>query len=54
MANRMKPTLNSFISRDRHAFLKDRNILDAVAMTQESLLSMLSNNMDAAILKIDL
>jgi len=54
IAERMKPILNSFISRDQHAFLKGRIILDAVAMTQESLFSMLSNNLDAAILKINL
>eukprot|EP00253_Pinus_taeda_P029607 PITA_29607 len=54
IAERMKHILNSFISRDQHAFLKGRIILDAVAMTQESLFSMLSNNLDAAILKIDL
>eukprot|EP00253_Pinus_taeda_P010356 PITA_10356 len=53
-AERMKPVLNSFITRDQQAFLKDRNILDDVAMTQECLFSMLSNNIDVAILKIDL
>lgn len=54
IAERMKPILNSFISRDQRAFLKGHIILDAVAMTQESLFSILSNKMDAAILKIDL
>lgn len=54
IVERMKPILNSFITRDQHAFLKDRNILNAVAMTQECLFSILSNNIDAAILKIDL
>lgn len=54
IAERLKPTLASFISKDQHAFLKGCNILDAVAMTQESLFSMISNKMDMAILKIDL
>lgn len=54
IAERMKPTLNSFISRDQHAFLKGRFILDAVTMTQESLFTMLPKNMDVAILNIDL
>eukprot|EP00253_Pinus_taeda_P006854 PITA_06854 len=54
IAERMKPVLNLFITRDQHAFLKDRNIWDAVALTQECLFSLLSNNIKAAILKIDL
>lgn len=54
IAERMKSTLASFLSKDQHAFLKERNILDAVAITQESLFSMISRKMDAAILKIDL
>jgi len=54
IAERMKMVLNSFITRDQHAFLKDRNILDAVASTQECLFSVLMKNTDAAILKIDL
>eukprot|EP00253_Pinus_taeda_P022096 PITA_22096 len=54
IAERMKPVLNLFITRDQHAFLKDRNIWDAVTLTQECLFSMLSNNIKAAILKIDL
>eukprot|EP00253_Pinus_taeda_P032611 PITA_32611 len=54
VAKRLKPILNIFISRDQHAFLKDRNIWDVVAMTQECLYSMVMNNTEAAILKIDL
>eukprot|EP00253_Pinus_taeda_P016842 PITA_16842 len=54
IAERLKPTLNQFISRNQHAFLKDRNIWDAVAMTQECLFSMATNNTEAAIYKIDL
>lgn len=46
--------LSLFITNHQHAFLKDRNILDAVAMTQECLFSILTKNIDAAILKIDL
>lgn len=54
IVERMKVVLNSFISNHQHVFLKDRNILDAVAMTQECLFSIISKNIDAAILKIDL
>lgn len=54
IAERIKATLAGSITRDQHAFLKGRNILDAVAITQESLFSMLSNQSEAAILKIDL
>eukprot|EP00253_Pinus_taeda_P027392 PITA_27392 len=54
IAERMKLVLNLFITRDQHAFLKDRNIWDAVALTQECLFSMLTNNIKATILKIDL
>jgi len=54
IAERMKLKLSIHISNSQHAFLKDRNILDAVAMTQECLFSIISKNIDAAILKIDL
>eukprot|EP00253_Pinus_taeda_P021713 PITA_21713 len=54
IAVRLKPALNHFISRDQHAFLKDRNIWDAVAMTQECLYTMATNKSEAAIYKIDL
>jgi len=54
IAERIKATLSSFLSKDQHAFLKGRNIMDAVAITQESLFSMLSNRSEGAILKIDL
>jgi len=54
IAERMKAVLNSFISNHQHAFLKDRNILDAVAMTRECLFSIITKNIDASILKIDL
>eukprot|EP00253_Pinus_taeda_P002292 PITA_02292 len=54
IAERLKPILNLFITRDQHAFLKDRNIWDAVALTQESLFSLRTYNIKVAILKIDL
>lgn len=54
IADRMKVVLNSFISKEHHAFLKDRLILDAIAMTQECLFTINSKNIDAAALKIDL
>jgi len=54
IAERMKTVLSLHISNHQHAFLKDLNILDAVAMTQECLFSVISKNIDAAIFKIDL
>lgn len=54
IAERLKPILNSFINRDQYAFLKHRNILDAVALAQESLFSVSTKNSDAAVFKIDL
>eukprot|EP00253_Pinus_taeda_P017832 PITA_17832 len=54
IAERLKSTLASFITKDQHAFLKGHNNLDAVAITQESLFSMISRKTNAAILKIDL
>jgi len=41
IAERIKVTLASFLTKDQHAFLKGRNILDAVANTQESLFTRL-------------
>eukprot|EP00253_Pinus_taeda_P028247 PITA_28247 len=54
IAERIKGTLASFLTKDQHAFLKGRNILDAVANAQECLFSMSSQNSEAAIMKIDL
>jgi len=54
IAKRIKETLASCLSSNQHAFLKGRNILDAVANTQECLHSLFSQNIEAAIMKIDL
>eukprot|EP00253_Pinus_taeda_P019663 PITA_19663 len=54
IAERIKGILAIHLSKDQHAFLKGRNILDAIASTQECLYSMYSKNIDGAILKIDL
>lgn len=54
IAERIKSTLACFLTKDQHAFLKGRNILDAVANTQESLFSMSTNKSNATILIIDL
>lgn len=53
IVERIKATLAVSLSKDQHAFLKGRNIMDAVTNTQESLFPMLSNRSEAAILKID-
>lgn len=54
IAERLKPILNRYIDKEQHAFLKGRNIWDAVAMTQECLFSLRSIKKKAAILKVDL
>eukprot|EP00253_Pinus_taeda_P027284 PITA_27284 len=54
IAKRIKGTLATHLSKDQHSFLKGRNILDAVANTQECMYTMFSKDIDAAILKIDL
>eukprot|EP00253_Pinus_taeda_P024864 PITA_24864 len=37
IVERLKPVFNCFITRDQHTFLKERNIWDVVALTQECL-----------------
>eukprot|EP00253_Pinus_taeda_P017747 PITA_17747 len=54
IAERIKGILVIHLSKDQHAFLKGRNILDAVASTQECIYSIFTKNIDGAILKIDL
>eukprot|EP00253_Pinus_taeda_P010868 PITA_10868 len=54
IAERMKGILAIHLTSDQHAFLKGRNIMDAAASTQECIHSIFSNNLDGAILKIDL
>eukprot|EP00253_Pinus_taeda_P009348 PITA_09348 len=55
MHSALSSTFIAFIpKKNQHAFLRDQNIWDVVAMTQECLFSMVSNNTEAAILKIDL
>lgn len=50
----MRNFLSLHLSLEQHDFLKDRNILDAVALTQECMHSIHCRKLDAAILKIDL
>eukprot|EP00253_Pinus_taeda_P025007 PITA_25007 len=54
IAERIKGSLATHLSKDQHAFLKGRNILDAVASTQECIYSMFSRCIDGVVLKIDL
>ena len=54
IAERIKGTLASALSPNQHAFLKGRNIFDAVACTQECIHSMAKQNSNAAIMKIDI
>lgn len=54
IAEGIRGNLSAHISKEQHGFLNGRNILDAVAITQEALQSMHTRNIEAAILKIDL
>lgn len=54
ITTRMRNVLPLHLSLEKHGFLKERNILDAVALTQECLHSLHSRKLDATLLKIDL
>lgn len=54
IAERIKDFLSTHISSEQHAFLKGRNIQDAVASTQEGLFTIQKRKRNATILKIDL
>lgn len=54
IAIQVRNVLSLHLSPEKHGFLKDRNILDAMALTQESLHSIHTRKLDVAILKIDL
>jgi len=54
IAERIKAILSKCLSKDQHAFLQGRNILDVVANTQEGIFAIHSKKGDAIILKIDL
>lgn len=50
----MKPILSSFISGEQFGFLKDRQILDAIGITQEVIHTIKQKKLKALLLKIDL
>ena len=54
IAERIKNILAKHITREQAGFLKDRNIHEAVAITQEILHSMQTENLDGVVMKIDL
>ena len=54
IAERMKGVLSIFISPEQYGFLKDCNIHDAVATTQEMIHTIHSKKMEAVVMKIDL
>ena len=54
IAVRVKPFLDSGISREQYGFLKNRQIVDPIGIVQESLHSIKSKNLCAFILKLDL
>lgn len=54
IATRIRNILSLHLSQEQHGFLKDRNILDAVALAQECLHYMHNRKFEAALLKINL
>ena len=54
LANRLKPILSNFISPKQFAFLENRQIHDAIGISQEGLHSMHTKKIKGMILKIDL
>lgn len=54
IADKIKDTLSIHLTKNQHAFLKGRNILDAVASTQEGLFAIQEKKCDVVLLKIDL
>ena len=54
IAVRLKPFLDSGISRQQYGFLKNRQIIDPIGIVQESLHSIKTKNLCAFLLKIDL
>lgn len=51
---RLNPILSRCISAEQFGFLKDRQILDAIGITQEIIHSVKKGNMKAMLLKMDL
>jgi hypothetical protein len=54
IANRIKPILSRFLSREQLGFLKGRQILDAIGTAQECLHNIHHKKSRALILKLDL
>jgi hypothetical protein len=54
IVNRLKPVLSRSLSEEQLGFLKGRQILDAIGMTQECLHNIKEKNSKALILKLDL
>jgi len=54
IASRIRGTLSNYVSLEHHGFLKNRNIIEAVANTQECLHSLHSKKLGATILQLDL
>ena len=51
---RLKPHLDTHISREQYGFLKDRQIVETIGIVQETLHTIKTKNMCALILKLDL
>ena len=54
IAVRLKPFLDTHISKEQYGFLKNRQIIDPIGIVQESLHSIKTKNLCAFLLKIDL
>ena len=51
---RLKPSLDKHISREQFGFLKNRQIVEPIGITQEALHSLKSKKSRALVLKLDL
>ena len=54
IADRLKGILSNFITPEQYGFKKNRNIHDVVAVTQETIHTIHSKKLEAAVMKIDL
>ena len=54
IAVRLKPHLDTHITREQYGFLKDRQIVEPIGIVQEILHTVKTKNMCALILKLDL
>ena len=54
IAERLKPKISEFISKEQFVFLANKQILDDVGITEEMIHLIKAKNLDAMLLKMDL